>query len=224
MRKPRSDKGKTRKPYRLNTRLARKEAKDLKRTLADIQKFDQKAIEGPKKKQRDLFNKTKYAHKTTRAERKRARVLRDLPEDRRCPRCNNMKLETKKWVIMRDKESNRVITICKSCYTKTRKLYDSLVEIMLNSNNIARPVVYQEGNDYMIVSHRSTWKDFVRWANAIQNTTWSFDCEGKSVSLCNCIRCKMTEFLQLGITRERGNDGTDNAGSVGICQTELGPT
>jgi rubredoxin len=50
----------------------------------------------------------------SRAERKRGSRLTLLPANRRCPVCDVVKIESRKWVILEDGET----AICRSCWMK----------------------------------------------------------------------------------------------------------
>lgn len=97
-RKERSDKGKPRTKYNKVLRQARQDAKALEQTLAEVERFE-------KRQQRLDFS----GESKSRAERRRAKRLQQIPNPRICPHCLKLKLKTKQWVIKND------FIGCKSC-------------------------------------------------------------------------------------------------------------
>lgn len=103
----RSDKGKKRKTYTLRVRAQRKLLNDLKRTQEDIERFerDLRKPELQKRRRVERYNRSN--------EKRREQQLSQIPADWRCRVCNEVKLKTKQWTIIKDGSA-----ICKSCLTK----------------------------------------------------------------------------------------------------------
>ena len=80
---PRSDKGTKRASYDNSTRARKK-------TLADIARAAQEVARKE--------NQERKAGRP-RAERRQENREADLPQDRRCPICGNLKLKSKQWVV-----------------------------------------------------------------------------------------------------------------------------
>lgn len=95
VRKPRADKGMSRKHYIKNRRLIKEQSKQLERRQKDIDRFEKLEVRKEKKTRND-YNVAKR--------------LQLLPSPRICSYCNKPKPKSKQWVI---KDS---YIGCKSCF------------------------------------------------------------------------------------------------------------
>ena len=96
----RADKGKKRTSYSMSYRLLKKQFKDLKRTLEDIEREERRLISREKKSM-------------SRAERRHVARQLLLPPDRVCPLCGEVKIKSKQWVVLPSSG-----LMCLSCWRK----------------------------------------------------------------------------------------------------------